>query len=63
MRTHWKYIVSTKGNAIVLKHEPKECKINNYNANVMLAWQANIDIQLYNTCTECLCLFNVFVIL
>ena len=29
----------------VLKLEPKECKINNYNPNVMLAQQANIDIQ------------------
>ena len=37
--------ISTKGNAIVLKHEPKECKINNYNPNFMLAWQANMDIQ------------------
>ena len=37
--------ISTKGNAIVLKREPKECKINNYNPSVMLAWQANMDIQ------------------
>ena len=38
--------ISTKGNAIVLKREPKECKINNYNPNVMLAWQANIQYVL-----------------
>ena len=30
---------------VVLKREPRECKINNYNPNVMLAWQANMDIQ------------------
>lgn len=37
--------VSTKGNVLVLKRRPKECNINNYNAPVMLAWQANMDIQ------------------
>ena len=43
--------VSTKGNVVVLKREPKECKINNYNPNVMLAWQANMDIQyVLNAC-------------
>jgi hypothetical protein len=36
---------STRGNAIVLKRKPNECKINNYNPHVMLAWQANTDIQ------------------
>ena len=35
----------SKGNTVVLKREPRECKINNYNPNVMLAWQANMDIQ------------------
>ena len=36
---------SSRGNAIILKREPNECKINNYNPHVMLAWQANMDIQ------------------
>ena len=36
---------SNRGNVIVLKREPSECCINNYNSPVMLAWQANIDIQ------------------
>ena len=36
---------SLRGNAIVLKRMPNECKINNYNSHVMLAWQANMDIQ------------------
>ena len=36
---------STRGNTIVLKRDPSECKINNYNRAVMLAWQANMDIQ------------------
>ena len=37
--------VSTNGNVVVLKREPDECFINNYNPSVMLAWQANMDIQ------------------
>ena len=37
--------VSTKGSVIILKRKPIECNINNYNAPVMLAWQANMDIQ------------------
>ena len=45
--------ISTKGNAIVLKREPKECKINNYNPNVMLAWQANMDIQFVLNAYAC----------
>ena len=36
---------SSKGNVIVLKRKPNECKINNYNPAVMSAWQANMDIQ------------------
>ena len=30
---------------VILKRKPNECNINNYNAPVMLCWQANIDIQ------------------
>ena len=37
--------VSTKGSMVILKRKPNECTINNYNASVMLAWQANIDVQ------------------
>ena len=37
--------VSTKGSVVILKRNPNECNINNYNASVMLAWQANMDIQ------------------
>ena len=37
--------VTKAGNVIVLKREPIEQKVNNYNASVMLAWQANMDIQ------------------
>ena len=36
--------VSTNSNVVVLKREPNECFINNYNPSVMLAWQANMDI-------------------
>ena len=37
--------MSSKGNTVLLKRNPDECKINNYNSAVMLAWQANMDIQ------------------
>ena len=37
--------VSSKGSVVILKREPNESCINNYNAPVMLAWQANMDIQ------------------
>ena len=30
---------------MLLKREPNEQNVNNYNASVMLAWQANMDIQ------------------
>ena len=36
---------SIRGNVVVLKRKPCECKINNYNPHVMLAWQANMDLQ------------------
>ena len=32
--------VSNRGNTVVLKCTPEECKINNYNKDVILAWQA-----------------------
>ena len=37
--------VSSKGSVVILKRKPSECNINNHNASVMLAWQANMDIQ------------------
>ena len=36
---------SCTGKVLVLKRELGECCINNYNLAVMLAWQANSDIQ------------------
>ena len=44
----------SKGNTVVLKREPRECKINNYNPDVMLAWQANMDIQYVLNAYACL---------
>ena len=29
----------------VLKRDPKDCFVNNYNADVLIGWQANHDIQ------------------
>ena len=53
---HDKYLqavsISNVSNVIVLKHEPNECKINNYNGPVLQAWQANMDLQ---------CVLNAFV--
>ena len=37
--------ISSRGNVVVLKREPSECCVNNYNGPVMLAWQANMDLQ------------------
>ena len=37
--------VSCRGSVVLLQREPHECFINNYNPSVMLAWQANMDIQ------------------
>ena len=46
---HDKYLqalsISNVGNEVVLKREPNECKINNYNGPVLQAWQANMDLQ------------------
>ena len=37
--------VSCRGSVVLLQREPHECFINNYNHSVMLARQANMDIQ------------------
>ena len=36
---------TNRGNNIVLKRNPCDCNVNNYNPSVLLAWQANMDIQ------------------
>ena len=36
---------TTSGSVVVLKRNPKDCNVNNYNPNVLKAWQANMDIQ------------------
>ena len=41
--------VSSKGNVVVLRREPNEC----YNPSVMLAWQANMDIQFVLNAYAC----------
>ena len=38
---------------MVLKREPDECFINNYSPSVMLAWQANMDIQFVLNAYAC----------
>ena len=44
---------SSTGFVVVLKREPRECCINNYNPAVMLAWQANMDIQFVLNAYAC----------
>ena len=44
---------SCTGNVVVLKREISECCINNYNPAVMLAWQANMDIQFVLNAYAC----------
>ena len=44
---------SSTGNVVVLKREPSECFVNNYNSSVMLAWQANMDIQYVMNAYAC----------
>ena len=44
---------SSKGNTVVLKRSPDESKINNYNSAVMMAWQANMDIQYVMNAYAC----------
>ena len=45
--------VSSEGNVVVLRREPNECAVNNYNPSVMLAWQANMDIQFVLNAYAC----------
>ena len=46
--------VSSRGSVVVLKREPNECNINNYNSPVTLAWQANTDIQYVLNAYACI---------
>ena len=41
------------GSVVVLNCEPDECLINKYNLSVMLAWQANVDIQFVLNAYAC----------
>ena len=47
--TEHKYLIaircSLKRDTLLLKRSPPELRINNYNANLLKAWQANMDIQ------------------
>ena len=46
--------VPHKGSVEVLKREPSECMVNNYNGPVMLAWQANMDLQYVLNAYACI---------
>ena len=45
--------VSCRGSVVLLQREPNECFVNNYNPSVMLAWQANMDIQFVLNAYAC----------
>ena len=45
---------SSRGNLVILKREPNECCVNNYNAPVMLAWQADMDLRFVLNAYACL---------
>uniref|UniRef100_A0A1X7VJN0 Uncharacterized protein n=1 Tax=Amphimedon queenslandica TaxID=400682 RepID=A0A1X7VJN0_AMPQE len=41
------------GHVVVLRRDPEDRLINNYNENLLLAWQANHDIQFFNNAYAC----------
>ena len=44
---YYKYMsITTKGKSIVLKRQVKERFVNNYNTEMLRAWNANMDIQV-----------------
>ena len=47
--------VATSGSVVVHRRKPSECNINNYNPHVLLAWQANMDIQYVLNAYICMC--------
>ena len=46
--------VFAKRSVAVLKREPSECNINNYDTLVVLAWQANMDLQYVLNAYACI---------
>lgn len=49
---HW---IKTKSGqpAIVLKRNPYECNVNNYNSVLMKSWEANLDVQFVTNVYSC----------
>lgn len=45
---------SNIGCVVLLKREPNECTVNNYNGPVMLTWQANMDLQYVLNAYACI---------
>jgi hypothetical protein len=45
--------ISSRGSMVVLKCEPCECCVNSYNSSVMLAWQANMNLQFVLNAYAC----------
>jgi hypothetical protein len=45
--------ICKRDSAVVLKRKPSECMTNNYNPAIMLAWQANMDLQFVLNAYAC----------
>ena len=54
--------MSTKGSVVILKRKPSECNINNLHASLMLAWQANMDIQYVLNAYACVMYIALYII-
>ncbi|KAM9770972.1 uncharacterized protein ACBT44_004651 isoform 1-T2 [Syngnathus typhle] len=47
------YMTASKS-SVVLKRDPKDCWVNNYNRHLLLAWDANLDIQYILNAFSCI---------
>ncbi|KAM9771028.1 uncharacterized protein ACBT44_004625 isoform 2-T2 [Syngnathus typhle] len=47
------YTTASKS-SVVLKRDPKDCWVNNYNRHLLLAWDANLDIQYILNAFSCI---------
>ncbi|XP_037103982.1 uncharacterized protein LOC119120863 [Syngnathus acus] len=47
------YMTASKS-SVVLKRDPKDCWVNNYNRHLLLAWDANLDIQYILNAYSCI---------
>ncbi|KAM9770918.1 uncharacterized protein ACBT44_004668 [Syngnathus typhle] len=46
--------MTASSSSVVLKREPKDCWVNNYNRHLLLAWDGNLDIQYILNAYSCI---------